>query len=300
MESLPSINISSDQPLIIDFLSALNTQTESPPIDSPALPIEQIKITPPNVVANPVRNPVVQHLYNPRRGRYEKRFGKRPSPPAPKLTENLNLVQKTCANQKIAQIDNSVTHGDISIYFRNQLDKLVDYIKEADAVVGCIAWLASDKIITALQQVKHGVNIVVQKESWIKPHAPKDEKLTPYEKYQLMQPYCPVDMKDVSDEIKKSAVRCCGVHGSWKGENIPRMHNKFLVFGEIREGLFEPYAVWTGSTNMSHNSENSLENAIYIKNSDVARAYEKEWREILAISEGLDWKTDDCVPDIRF
>lgn len=99
------------------------------------------------------------------------------------------------------------------------------------------------------------------------------------------------------------------------------MHHKFLVFlraseyemqhrklylpigksgpeeWEVRTHYrFKPYAVWTGSFNFTDNATKSFENAVYIENAEVAKAFADEHSQILALSEELDWTTPWATP----
>jgi phosphatidylserine/phosphatidylglycerophosphate/cardiolipin synthase-like enzyme len=85
------------------------------------------------------------------------------------------------------------------------------------------------------------------------------------------------------------------------------MHNKFLVLCNVLEDRSEddyhlqidPYAVWTGSFNLTKSAALSLENALYVTDRGIAKAYFGEWEQILALSERLDWESDWCEPEWR-
>jgi phosphatidylserine/phosphatidylglycerophosphate/cardiolipin synthase-like enzyme len=97
------------------------------------------------------------------------------------------------------------------------------------------------------------------------------------------------------------------------------MHNKFFVFlrredakppsPDDEDGLhmhaagytysLAPYAVWTGSFNPTLNGGRSFENAVFIEDPVVAKAYLEEWAKILALSEPLDWTAAWAAPDLR-
>jgi hypothetical protein len=103
-------------------------------------------------------------------------------------------------------------------------------------------------------------------------------------------------------------VRCVGNYNRQKLSAFPRMHNKFLVFCRPeffkRNGGFptfdpRPYAVWTGSFNLTHNASRSLENALFITDPKIVVAYFREWEQIEATSEPLDWETDWVEPEWR-
>lgn len=89
------------------------------------------------------------------------------------------------------------------------------------------------------------------------------------------------------------------------------MHNKFLVFanyeeepragehGSWVETVIKPYGVWTGSFNLTQNAERSFENAVYMTNKAIVRAYFEEFSQIMALSEPLDWSKDWMEPEWR-
>jgi hypothetical protein len=100
---------------------------------------------------------------------------------------------------------------------------------------------------------------------------------------------------------------CVGNHNREKKPAFPRMHNKFLVFCNASESTsdldyrFEvkPHTVWTGSFNLTRNAAMSLENALAITDPTVVQAYFREWEQVLALSEPLDWSSDWCEPEWR-
>lgn len=85
------------------------------------------------------------------------------------------------------------------------------------------------------------------------------------------------------------------------------MHNKFLVFARSNPEWPKtdsappviPYAVWTGSFNVTANATRSFENAVVIRDETVSAAYLKEFGQILALSEPLDWNSDWISPQWR-
>ena len=101
------------------------------------------------------------------------------------------------------------------------------------------------------------------------------------------------------------SVRCVG-HLKDKNEfAMPRMHHKFMVFCKsIENGTdfwnVKPYAVWTGSFNMTDNATKSNENGLFIKNQEIAQSYFMEWFDMLLVSESLDWSSEYAAPDLQF
>ena len=96
-----------------------------------------------------------------------------------------------------------------------------------------------------------------------------------------------------------NSIRCFGNHNKDKKPAFPRMHNKFLIFCKEKSGIICPYAVWTGSFNLTMNAGNSLENGLYITKKEIVYKYYKEYAQICAISEKLDWESDWCEPQWR-
>lgn len=221
--------------------------------------------------------------------------------------------------------DNSVLEGDTKVYFRDLKDRLIKHIEEADLIFGCVAWLTDGDILDALKRCPN-VSIVVQKEDFLRPD------MKPYSnwkewlraKYDALK--CGVDrcrwslgqlmyvLSVNSWDGTIDPVRCVGNHNSAKSPAFPRMHNKFLVFVKLLPseeepdedqdpedvgGSIDPYAVWTGSFNFTKNAGHSLENAIYITDKNIVQAYHKEYQQIFAISEPLDWETAWAVPERR-
>jgi phosphatidylserine/phosphatidylglycerophosphate/cardiolipin synthase-like enzyme len=102
--------------------------------------------------------------------------------------------------------------------------------------------------------------------------------------------------------------RCVGNHNRDKRVAFPRMHNKFLVFCRPKDDIPEqdggsfdpkPYAVWTGSFNLTKNAGMSLENALFLTDPKLVKAYFEEWEQIMTVSEPLDWERDWAEPEWR-
>lgn len=82
------------------------------------------------------------------------------------------------------------------------------------------------------------------------------------------------------------------------------MHHKFLIFcsigGAPHEGFLfgpiDPYAFWTGSFNFTRNATCSFENAVYVENPVIAEAFLREWGQLAALSEPLDWQHEYVAP----
>ncbi|MDD9974845.1 MAG: hypothetical protein OXU27_12610 [Candidatus Poribacteria bacterium] len=136
---------------------------------------------------------------------------------------------------------------------------------------------------------------------------------------------------------KIQSVRCVGNHNRDRNPSFSRMHNKFLIFmnylsedelnnyalqktfefmkdkniqifdGEVFEVFrraitvipSENSFVWTGSYNLSYNATKSFENSVILRHLDIVQAYWKEWQQITALSEPLNWDSVWCEPEWR-
>lgn len=64
-------------------------------------------------------------------------------------------------------------------------------------------------------------------------------------------------------------------------------------------GTVQPYAAWTGWFNFTLNAASSLENAVVLREPTLVNAYYREWAQVLAVSEPLDWTAEWVEPDWR-
>jgi len=199
---------------------------------------------------------------------------------------------------------------DVEAVFRRHRDRLLGLVAEYPYVLGCVAWLTDMRILDALATRK-GVSILVQKEDFLRPDldGAADFAVTlrrAYERIPTLSRYwAPGIAPSLSVCCDDSAgpVRCVGNYNAEKHPAWPRMHNKFLVFCTKRPGEHEdalrPECVWTGSYNITFNAQKSFENAVILRDQDIAAAYAREWAQILALSEPLDWEAGWCVSEYR-
>lgn len=203
--------------------------------------------------------------------------------------------------------------GTLTVYFRNLESQLIQHIAEAEAIVGCVAWLTSKAILEALAK-KNPVAIVVQKEDFLRPDIGSRGKwaIDLRRRYDALK--CSCDRWDMGlwlstfGDQTMNPVRCVGNHNRDKHPAFPRMHHKFIVFCRpdvetdeegCKHRYLDPYAVWTGSFNFTENAGRSLENALYITDPAVAKAYFDEWMRIESLSEPLDWESEWVAPEWR-
>lgn len=255
----------------------------------------------------------------------------------PKL--NLNEVRITNTDgPDVALTDPTLTSGTVTCHFRDIQQTLIRYINQYECVAGCVAWLTDPGILRALTS-RTSASIVVQKEDFLRPDSLSRTDLRfLYNVIQQMpgglsrgsypEPLGSMNMMNLtSGDAEALGIRCVGVHNSTKDPAAPRSHHKFLVFGHTDEWenptidpdpsedpdawkygdgqrytyypQFVPDAVWTGSFNFTVNAGRSLENAVFIRDPVVAAAYLREFAQVTALSEPLDWYAEWVAPEYR-
>lgn len=210
--------------------------------------------------------------------------------------------------------DNSIeTSEGITVYFRNIQERLIENIEKADAVFGAVAWLTSFDILDALAKVEN-VSLIVQKEDFLRPDLGVKDNWKKELRKKYLNLKCDLTRYSFDNLLRSMSfacdpsmdpVRCVGNHNRDKNPAFPRMHNKFVIFskieGEDQSGneIIKPYSVWTGSFNFTKNAGKSLENALLLSQTDVVKAFYKEFGQIAAMSEPLDWESDWAAPEWR-
>lgn len=189
----------------------------------------------------------------------------------------------------------------VTAYFSDHKKYLIEKIKDASEVFGCVAWLTDPDILTALEPKT--VQIVIQKEDFLRPDTEQgDMGFAKALRIRYEKLSSGLDLHDISSLIKHchedesvDSIRCMGNVNLDKNPSHPRMHNKFLVFCKRDK----PYAVWTGSFNFTKCSTMSMENAVYIEDMAIAKRYYDEWFRIFMLSEKLNWKKEWCRPEFH-
>ena len=208
--------------------------------------------------------------------------------------------------------DYGTSSENVRCHFRDLNGAFLDELGDADAVVGCVAWVTDGKILHALSQIQC-VSLVVQKEDFLRPDRTTKAQLCASYK-RLPQPFAraempaPISLLSTRCPAERwESVRCVGNCNSDRNPAHPRMHHKFAVFCTLADGaftpdgcqIFRPHKVWTGSFNFTHVGGLSLENAVVITQQEIADAYFMEWAQVACLSEPLDWTSEWVAPEYR-
>ena len=240
------------------------------------------------------------------------------------MTDQTDLAHTLIENRNSDESDSSFRPentdiGPVRYIFRDQEAELIKQVSRYSSMVGCVAWLTSFPILEAMQG--KWVSIVVQKEDFLRPdigHTSQDWKRELRRRYDALtseanvkSSWCGwgsiIERAGFARYESFDAVRCIGLYNRENKPAIPRMHHKFLVFGEWSEpgsdaeedvhSEFIPQAVWTGSFNFTKNARVSLENAMVIHDERVAKLYHREFQHIFLLSESLNWEHDWVSPE---
>ena len=221
-------------------------------------------------------------------------------------TTNLNMltIRGDTPDHKGYPLEDFKTYSEdkkIKVVFKHLDIELHQRLDKANVVVGCVAWLTDKGVLNKLAR-KQGVSIIVQKEDFLRPdlNPEKDWVKNLRESYEAIPGF--EDRKDFYENLSIcgepgiASVRCVGNYNHDKAQTMPRMHHKFLVFGNSIDDWYE---VWTGSYNITRNADSSFENAVIISDKNIVNSYLMEYRQILALSEPLDWETSWVNPEWR-
>jgi len=239
------------------------------------------------------------------------------------MTFDFTKVSIVNADGPDVDVDNTPWADDgvnVKAYFGELASPLAYHISQSKFVVGCCAWLTHERVIESLGCVQCGCQMICQKEDFLRPDAVSSRgwKSRLHRLYSTLS--CRIGRHDCAkvaempelsvcmDMGEMEPVRCVGNHNSDKHPAFPRMHHKFLVFCDVLELESEdpfyqwrpnPKAVWTGSFNPTANGTRSRENSVVIEGEHIALAYFREWYQMFALSEPLEWKSEWCAPEYR-
>lgn len=197
----------------------------------------------------------------------------------------------------------STPHGVATAHFGALHDPVLRFIAQSDAIVGCVAWITSGKILDALAGKR--VALVVQKESWWKKGDARGSSLA--RRYANLSCGLPASAfpdplgsktfrgKPVPNDSPIAPIACVGYGNSSQFQ--PLMHHKFIVRCTLDpDGALVPQAVWTGSFNFSANANDSFENAVEIHDPTIAAAYLSEFALVASLSEPMNWRFSKPTP----
>ncbi|WAC50559.1 hypothetical protein [Frigoribacterium sp. SL97] len=172
---------------------------------------------------------------------------------------------------------------------------LSEFLRGSEAVVGCVAWVTSTRLVDAL--VGRPVSLVLTKEWHLRSIDTKASSVRSRANLArltggLRRGDFPAPLSDIAGHDDIEPVRVAGHIPRARTANSPLMHHKFVV--RLEGG--QPVAVWTGSFNFTVNAESSFENAVEIHDPVIAAAFLAEWARVATVSEPLDFAGGKAAP----
>lgn len=166
-------------------------------------------------------------------------------------------------------------------------------------VVGTVAWATDEELMLALGKATRGACLVVNKERWLREWTFRALKPIPLSLLFLSQNILP---PSYSTDWTRSAW-CAGAINVENNMQFPRMHRKDLVFcsrkrpcGDTLSYPLEPYAVWSGSYNLTRTARRSVETASLIWSNALAQHAYRQFLDVLAHAEPLESQATASSP----
>lgn len=178
---------------------------------------------------------------------------------------------------------------------RDWLSPLMAAIEEADSIHACVYFFSHKEVMKLLQTKV--ASVVMQCPS------PGMEDWNMESWYKMGNFEAQGQVWQVgSERFQFAPTRMVQQYGVREDNTSPIMHHKFLVFCKRdTSGVLKPYAVWTGSANITKKAaESNDENGMYIQHEGMACTY---WRKWLALFRGsrrlgcMDCGSDELKPN---
>ncbi|KQO98711.1 phospholipase D-like domain-containing protein [Leifsonia sp. Leaf264] len=171
---------------------------------------------------------------------------------------------------------------------------LEEFIRGSEAIVGCVAWITSMRLVDAL--ASRPVSLIVNKEWALRstdqnPIAVRNRDTLYRLTGGLSRKDFPAPLSEITGDDLIDPVRCVGAVS--RSEQTPLMHHKFIV--RLERG--KPTAVWTGSFNFTAGADRNFENSVEIFDPKIAQSYLAEWARVAALSEPMEFAAGKADPD---
>lgn len=219
------------------------------------------------------------------------------------MNETLNNLGKRLGEPELMNVNlNTWSEDEKTLLILNNIKEyLIAFIRDADVIVGTVAWINHREILEELYK-KEKVSIIVQKDDFVGNYRLGDQisefnKSFPSCFYRddeiLSSTLIPKYMENVPRRIEP--FRCLGEVNT---EIVPLQHRKVLVSLKKREDVYDLRTSWAGSLNVTHNGVVSYNEARLSVDRNFRASQFKAWWLMLLQSEPLDSKIKFMYPEI--
>ena len=180
------------------------------------------------------------------------------APPKKKKKKSIRNLNHRLEHRHTASVRRGQLHARIAFEPDEIVKTIISSIRhnKVKSIVGCVAWLSHPGILEEMSKKPCSIVVTYDKSNF-KPHV--------RERYRKLTPAFAKSIKYV---------------GGRSGRFKAKMHHKFLVM--LNDSGY-PFAVLTGSFNMSSNATQNLENIMYIADEEVASVFYSEWEKIWSL-----------------
>lgn len=191
---------------------------------------------------------------------------------------NLNESRSSDPNWSHISIIPTDQIESVTLLFDDIENTIANLIQQSRKIVGCMAWFTSARLLPLL--IGKQVSIIVQKDRLFFPY--KNNKKQQNISNRLKEHYTNIESTLLDDHIGRlDPFRIYGDLPKKSANDMARLHHKFLVFDDK--------IVVTGSFNCTATANNSLENVLIIRDTNLVRAYLSEYQVLLRGSKRLHW-----------
>ena len=155
-------------------------------------------------------------------------------------------------------------------------------------MLGCVAWLSNVEVLKSLKTLDCCAFIVGYEKYLIKDETSKGkwpEKMRSSYRQLNPVPFNKFNGRLFKEDGLLDSVKYIG----FSGMKRVYMHNKFMIFGDVKDGKINPACVWTGSVNFSQNTDKLLDNAVLIHDKTIVKCYYDLFQELSTFSESFDY-----------
>jgi hypothetical protein len=175
----------------------------------------------------------------------------------------------------------------VEYVFHGHHERFLNHIQELKpaAIVGCMYMFSESSILDHLAEMKLPLHVLVDASSknWASAKLVKSSADAKPAKMNKKR-YGAIKIRKAYDALTPYTTKCTAIQTLGVTKSKALMHHKFLVFLN-KDG--EPFALWNGSINFTHNSILNLENSTFTQDVTIANLFYNEWKQLCVHAKNL-------------